>query len=194
MLFIWKKAKNAYNQKTIPPQNHYDISVGVSRPIKVKPTRINKFFVPIGVMKTTKEALLLAGKHGVEGLVFWSGVIKDGDVAYITRAILPSELNASRIHATITQRALLEIHADLKKNNEFLFTQIHSHPGEAFHSETDDENPISFKKGFMSLVVPYFGNVPFDDVSHCEVYEYKNSGIWETLSHNERMNRFTIIK
>jgi len=38
--------------------------------------------------------------------------------------------------------------------------QIHTHPGAAFHSPTDDEYPIIHTPGFLSLVVPRFGLGP----------------------------------
>jgi hypothetical protein len=41
--------------------------------------------------------------------------------------------------------------------------QVHTHPGTAFHSPTDDENPIIHTPGFLSLVIPNFalGSVGF---------------------------------
>lgn len=42
--------------------------------------------------------------------------------------------------------------------------QVHTHPGRAFHSETDDEWPIVHLEGFLSLVIPDFalGTVNLD--------------------------------
>jgi hypothetical protein len=34
--------------------------------------------------------------------------------------------------------------------------QIHTHPGRAFHSTTDDAWPIIHTPGFLSLVIPHF--------------------------------------
>lgn len=38
--------------------------------------------------------------------------------------------------------------------------QIHTHPGTAFHSPTDDGYPIIHTPGFLSLVIPRFGLGP----------------------------------
>jgi len=35
--------------------------------------------------------------------------------------------------------------------------QVHTHPGHAFHSQTDDEWPLIRTPGFLSLVLPDFG-------------------------------------
>jgi hypothetical protein len=42
-------------------------------------------------------------------------------------------------------------------HHELLGAQVHSHPHEAFHSETDDTYPIVTGRGGLSLVVPRFG-------------------------------------
>ncbi len=38
--------------------------------------------------------------------------------------------------------------------------QVHTHPGTAFHSPTDDEYPIIHTLGFLSLVIPRFALGP----------------------------------
>jgi hypothetical protein len=38
--------------------------------------------------------------------------------------------------------------------------QVHTHPGAAYHSATDDEFPVIHTPGFLSLVVPNFGLGP----------------------------------
>jgi hypothetical protein len=38
--------------------------------------------------------------------------------------------------------------------------QVHTHPEEAFHSETDDVFPLLHEVGFLSLVIPSFAMGP----------------------------------
>jgi len=45
----------------------------------------------------------------------------------------------------------------LFEHHEQLAAQVHSHPTEAYHSETDDTYPIVTVRGGLSLVVPDFG-------------------------------------
>jgi hypothetical protein len=45
----------------------------------------------------------------------------------------------------------------LYENGEQLAIQVHSHPREAYHSDTDDTYPIVTTLGGLSLVVPDFG-------------------------------------
>lgn len=64
--------------------------------------------------------------------------------------------------------------------------QIHTHPGSAFHSPTDDEFPIVHNPGFLSLVVPNFalGSVGFDGAYLSEIGP---EGRWREISIESRI-------
>lgn len=64
--------------------------------------------------------------------------------------------------------------------------QVHTHPGEAFHSRTDDEFPIIHTPGFLSLVIPNFGLGPvgFDEAYLTEI---QPNGRWKQVAINERL-------
>lgn len=55
--------------------------------------------------------------------------------------------------------------------------QVHTHPGEAFHSQTDDAFPLIHVSGFLSLVIPDFalGPVGFERAYLTEV---QSDGSW----------------
>ena len=58
--------------------------------------------------------------------------------------------------------------------------QVHTHPGRAFHSATDDRFPIVHLPGFLSLVIPNFGLGPvtFDGAYLAELTE---TGDWKKV-------------
>jgi len=58
--------------------------------------------------------------------------------------------------------------------------QMHTHPGEAFHSGIDDEWPMVGTADFISIVVPRFGQgiIEPDDIYACRL---TNEGDWEPL-------------
>jgi hypothetical protein len=56
----------------------------------------------------------------------------------------------------VTERGKRELAARLPAGCRYL-ARIHSHPGRAFHSSTDDANPALTHDGAISIVVPYFG-------------------------------------
>ena len=45
----------------------------------------------------------------------------------------------------------------LYKAQQFVGVQVHSHPADAYHSETDDTYPIATLEGSLSIVLPFFG-------------------------------------
>lgn len=60
---------------------------------------------------------------------------------------------------------------DLARTGEGVRVQVHTHPGEAFHSATDDAFPIVQTSGFLSLVIPNFarGQVGFERAYLAEI-------------------------
>jgi hypothetical protein len=80
--------------------------------------------------------------------------------------------------------------------NEFWFTlarenlgiriQVHTHPGEAFHSSTDDAYPTIHTAGFLSLVIPNFalGPVGFEDAYLTEI---TGDGGWQEVAIAKRL-------
>src|SRR5260370_30355771 len=63
--------------------------------------------------------------------------------------------------------------------------QVHTHPGRAFHSSTDDRFPIVHLPGFLSLVLPNFGLGPvtFDGSYLAELTE---TGDWRNVAVTRR--------
>jgi hypothetical protein len=56
----------------------------------------------------------------------------------------------------VTRAGKSELAAALGPHDRYV-ARIHSHPGLAFHSPTDDANPAITYPGAISIVVPYFG-------------------------------------
>jgi hypothetical protein len=74
----------------------------------------------------------------------------------------------------------------LAQENQGIRVQVHTHPGEAFHSPTDDAFPIIHTVGFLSLVIPNFalGPVGFDDAYLTEI---QADGRWREVAITERI-------
>ena len=64
--------------------------------------------------------------------------------------------------------------------------QVHTHPGRAFHSATDDAFPIVHLPGFLSLVIPNFGLGPvtFEGAYLAELTE---GGQWRNVPVRSRI-------
>jgi hypothetical protein len=75
---------------------------------------------------------------------------------------------------------------ELGDTNMGIRFQVHTHPGEAFHSKTDDDFPILHKPGFLSLVIPNFGlgAVGFKDAYLTEI---QTNGGWQEVPIESRL-------
>ena len=69
---------------------------------------------------------------------------------------------------------------DLARNDREIRVQIHTHGGEAFHSQTDDEFPIVQTRGFLSLVIPKFAMGPVG-LTGAFLVELQDDGRWLEL-------------
>jgi len=56
----------------------------------------------------------------------------------------------------------------------------------------DEEKAVSFHEGFVSIVVPDFGETPVYDLRDCGVYVYASNGGWRLLDEAEVEDRFVI--
>lgn len=74
----------------------------------------------------------------------------------------------------------------LTKRGQGVRVQVHTHPGEAFHSSTDDLYPIVNAPGFLSLVIPNFATGPtgFADAYLAEI---QVNGQWREVPIAERI-------
>jgi len=133
------------------------------------------------VIATTLRVLQQFGTHGCEGLVLWVGEVTEGQ-ARITRAVVPDQRpikSEEGVGYFIDSHVLFELNQRLSETGLRLIAQVHSHPGEAYHSETDDRYAIVTADGGLSLVVPDFGNAPADPTLWA-VYRL-SSGNWHEL-------------
>lgn len=120
---------------------------------------IRRFNVPAEIADSTDVQLREAGRAGVERFVLWSGVI-DGSEFHVRTLHVPKQI-AYRLPEGLCVRVdgeeLHRLNVWLYEHGERLGIQVHSHPTDAYHSDTDDEYPIVTTQGGLSLVVPDFG-------------------------------------
>lgn len=76
---------------------------------------------------------------------------------------------------------LTEFWKKLAASRRSIKAQIHTHPGCAFHSATDDKWPIVSQPGFLSLVIPDFAAGP-TSLERAWVGRLGTDGKWEELS------------
>src|SRR5207249_6759264 len=63
---------------------------------------------------------------------------------------------ASGMGFRVEESWVAELWSDLVDRGLGVRVQVHTHPGRAFHSHTDDQWPLICTPGFLSLVLPNF--------------------------------------
>jgi hypothetical protein len=149
--------------------------------------RIDQRFVD----QTTNE-LRKYGKSGFEGLVLWIGEHK-GDSVEVTQVFVPPQTpikSEAGVGYLVSGDTLFELNKVLNATGLRLISQVHSHPGRAYHSEMDDRFAIITKEGFFSVVVPNFaeGNA---DIKCWAIYQLRG-GKWEEVSEEEMSVLFKV--
>lgn len=121
-------------------------------------SEVKRFRVPSSIVATTEDSLRKAGQEGYEMFVLWSGSANGKDFEFRT-AHAPRQ-TAYRTREGLSVRvggaALHRLNRWLFANDQVLAAQVHAHPSEAYHSETDDTYPIVTARGGLSLVAAYF--------------------------------------
>lgn len=144
--------------------------------------RIEQFELPWILLQETVEILRREGRFEVESLLFWAGRIS-GTTAAITHIIVPKGHGVFQhpLQVRVNESVMAAVCDLIDPPERVLLAQVHTHIGEAFHSEADDQNSLD-TPGYLSLVVPYGAK---DDAT-----EWKRWGIFECLG-LQRFRRIT---
>lgn len=150
-------------------------------------TRIN---VPSIIFKKTLSFLREYGLENKESLCLWIGEDKN-EVFFIKEVIFPKQIN-NFTSFWVSAEELDKINRDIYEKGLKLIVQIHSHPGVAFHSSTDDEFSLVTTAGSFSIVIPYFGYISGNNFNRYAIYRLK-SFRWVKLSKSEIESIFKIM-
>ena len=126
------------------------------------------FLVPQTVLRQTFDHLRQCGRGQQECQILWTS--SWDTVEEITGVVHPKH----RAHAggfEVESDWLTSFWIDLAERRVGVRVQVHTHPREAFHSRTDDSYPMVHTPGFLSLVIPRFGegDVGFQDAFLAEL-------------------------
>ena len=119
---------------------------------------VELFRVPADLIAHTERQLHEAGRFGAERFVLWSG--RQRARVFAVEAAHVPEQTAYRLESGLCVRvdglALHRLNDWLYDHAHRLAAQVHAHPDEAYHSETDDSFPIVTALGGLSVVAPDF--------------------------------------
>lgn len=155
--------------------------------------KITKIILPFQFVENVYKHLRNAGTQGVEGVGLWLGR-HEGDLFTVYSSLIPEQQAYRMEEGLLYQVDGEELHRINKWAYEqklVLLAQIHSHPGRAYHSETDDAYPIVATLGGFSIVIPNFGSDPIDK-KYWKVYRLQIDG-WKEVPELELNELFQIV-
>ena len=120
---------------------------------------VQRFRIKAGAIRETEEAIRAAGQDGNELFVIWSGT-RDSDIFTVAEVHVPDQTSYkldSGLCVRVDGSELHRLNVWLYEAQQTIGVQIHSHPTDAYHSETDDTYPIATLDGSLSIVLPFFG-------------------------------------
>jgi len=138
---------------------------------------VGRLIVTSDVVLATWKVLTQFGAIGCEGLVLWTGSVMD-QVAHVSDVLVPDQVpirDEDGVGYFVPGEALAKLNRELYARGVRLLAQLHSHPGEAYHSTTDDRYAIVTEEGGFSVVVPSFGRHP--PFEQCAIYRLER-GRW----------------
>jgi hypothetical protein len=137
--------------------------------------------VPNHVLEPTLEFLADAGKAGYEGFVVWGGKIIDDETLAFTSCYVPKQTahkTASGLLVTVDGESLFQMNRSFYQEGEIAAGQVHTHPTDAYHSETDDHFPLVTLRGALSLVIPDFAKKARRSIDRWAWYRLVDHGVW----------------
>ncbi len=119
-----------------------------------------------------------ASTAACECAVLWLGRRDRGSV-WIKEAYRP--LQTAKVNMFhISQEGMNALYGELRRNRYMVAAQVHSHPGQAFHSKADDLGAIVCHEGGLSIVVPNFavGTTVETFLDDSKVYKFSADAQW----------------
>lgn len=147
---------------------------------------VEEFFVPLDLAERTLERLRRAGRRGYEAFVLWGGELDSEDPKRfrVVESYLPEQstmATESGLLVLIDGEALFRVNRAFHERGLILAAQVHSHPTDAYHSDTDDAYPMVTLLGGLSGVVPDFGDGGIGRLEDWAWYRLTGPGAWSPL-------------
>ncbi|MGE8131430.1 Mov34/MPN/PAD-1 family protein [Methylobacterium sp. NPDC080182] len=149
--------------------------------------------LPRTCVDIAQEHMRRVGRAGHEGLALWVGR-QFGERFQVEQTWIPVQRHVRTddgVCVCIEADELHSINVRLHREKLTLLGQIHSHPGRAYHSDTDDAFAIATAVGSLSLVVPDYAARPFA-LAEAAAYRLDARARWARVPGNALTQLITI--
>ncbi len=158
--------------------------------VRRRPERLEHLVLPQTVHLETLAHLREAGRRRREQGAFWGGLVSAEGVGLVTTLYLPRTRNNFGWVEISDEGVLERLNQAVAERGEYLLAQVHSHPRDAFHSETDDAGAICGDPGFLSIVVPNYADRDYGP-DEWAAFELTGGG-WREWDRAERRARLEV--
>jgi proteasome lid subunit RPN8/RPN11 len=126
------------------------------------------------LLDRTFEVFRRCGGAEHECVAYWTGPRDD---ASVIDDLQHPDHESSEFGYAVDSEWLSTFFRDLYEKSRSARAQIHTHPGSAFHSVTDDKHALVPAPGFISIVIPDFaqGRIGFEGAA---MYRMSDAGTW----------------
>ena len=152
---------------------------------------INEIKLPYPIMEETLKFFTDYGLYNVEACAIWVG--KELENIFEIKEVWFPEQKNTMISYYISDIEVHNINVELNKNRYSAIAQLHTHPGDAFHSSVDEEHTILSLPGSFSIVIPDYGGILISAIDEWVVYRLFK-GVWTLQSKNKVKKLFQIVK
>lgn len=129
------------------------------------------------LLAETFEQLRVCGEGQRECVAYW---VASKAEPYVVRRVVHPEHVSGPFGYEVESDYVNQLFLELRKTDETVRVQVHTHPTLAGHSETDDAFALAPSTGFLSLVFPDFAQGPIGfDGSH--LVEMDVQGEWREV-------------
>ena len=105
------------------------------------------------VLERSFQHLRRCGDARRECVVFWAGPLSEP--GHVDTVLHPRHAAAAGGYE-VDPLWINELWLDLASRQQTIRAQVHTHPGAAYHSSTDDDFALVHTPGYLSLVIPDF--------------------------------------
>lgn len=146
--------------------------------------------------QVARETAQLVSSYGApdephEGIVYWAGLPSE-DAWVITTVIAPEATTTPGSYTTsvVANAIVVSKTNDLKLQ---LLAQVHGHPSSwVGHSDGDNIGAFMPYEGFLSIVLPWYGQKGAIPLTKCGIHRY-SMGRFVQLSREEIREQFLIL-
>lgn len=149
------------------------------------------FTIPRSLLEATVTALAEAGRRGEEAFVVWGAIVTDDRAEVRFRSglvpVQQAHKTPSGLLVTVGGTALFGVNRTLYERGEVLAAQVHAHPTDAYHSDTDDCFSLVTLIGGLSIVIPDFAAAGSAGLRGWAWYRLTGPGEWAELTRADRV-------